>query len=485
MKAEASPNPIAIDTICLKTSRLTRRSVSIAHLSQTETLSADTARTIERYFESPQATILKDDHFSTVILLESKDRFVIKKEHPGTALKFLRKTLRKSRAAKAWANGLLLTSRGLPTIVPLALIEDYCFLLRIRSFLVSAYIRGSLYDQYLTDPDIPFTQKEATAIGLIDMLHHWHQLGITHGDPKAANIIISDNKLSLIDPENVKYHRLSLLKRRAIARDWSIVLHNWQKIPQIREMALPRILLLLDSDRRKFAARLIRKLWKSEHTATGWFISAKDGIPRPVIELTSGKTPPGWIRQTSRAGLIRAVCLRDDSQCILSSCAFPRAGRKNDYFGKKRLPARGILSIAFSLRICGFNLPEIMAGGLYDGYEYLMFNDSKLFSCSSALESDQTDITRMIQQLGTEIGRFHALGFIHDELFLDNIRLRIEGNRYLFYFALNGRIRWTRGTTGRGFDKDLQTIKQEIVSRLSENDAANFFTAYHLERRRG
>lgn len=450
------------------------------------------AKSVDRLFvdvpgKEPTGHILKADRFSSVIQIQTdRHNIIIKNEHARSRLEFLAKGVRKSRAAKSWEKGRLLVTNNFETAKPLALIEDYFLFFKTSAFFICSYLPGRLLKSYLDDPDIPAAEKEQTAEKVIAMVRRWHKRGVTHGDPKASNIIVNSGRLYLIDLDNVTVRPPGKASRRALARDWAIVLHNWQNQPDIRQMALGRILGFFDTGRHYFAARLIKKFWKTEPIVAGFPVLRTSDTPRIIKELAAGKPPANWHYKIARPGVFDAFCPGTNTRCMISRRAFPKAERLENYFRKKRLPRRGVLAMALSLKICGFHLPGITAGGLYEDYEYLLFTDTNQESFDSIWETlppDTDEKSRLLNCLGATTGRLHAMGFIHGRLSLTTVQIKKTAGGYEIGFSPSLHTRRKRWASARQMANDWRPLKNALIALLPPEDAAIVGAAYEKARR--
>ncbi len=469
-----------------------RRRIQTSEISpdRASDLLQDIARTVDRYFDPEKAdippdisvSILKSDPFSSVIRVRAKScDVVIKKEHARSKLEFLTKGFRKSRAAKAWEKSQLLAANNIDIAYPIALIEDFFLFFRTNAYFICTCLPGTLLRTYLDDPRVAETDKKKAAEKTIAMISRWHGLGITHGDPKASNLIINNSQLHLIDTEDVACRPSKKPKTRTMARDWAIVLHNWQNQPDIRQMALAQILTLFDTGQHQLATRLIKKFWKTEPLIAKWPVFKETAAPEVVKKLAAGQLSPGWKRSPSPSGIINAVCDDTGARCLFTRKAFPSAKQPADYFQKKRLPRRGIFSMALSMRICGFCLPDIIAGGFYGKHEYLLFNTNPWKPLSHILEeaqSDKKDINHRLILLGAEMGRFHAMGFIHGNLSLNTVGVNASPNGYAVVFPPGPHTHRPGLMSAQKKAKDWDSLRGDFVARLSPEAAAVVFDAY-------
>ncbi len=175
-------------------------------------------------------------------------------------------------------------------------------------------------------------------------------------------------------------------------------------------------------------------------------------------------------------------------RCILSPRAFIRLNQEAGYFRKRRLPRRGILSMALSMRICGFSLPRIHAAGLRAGNEYLVFDETGQASFVSIWETLSSAFPekkeRLLQRLGAELGRFHAMGFLHGDLDLNHIGVAGAEENYSLFLALRSGLRRPRKTTVRQTNRDMKPLNRQIDALLSKKEKNIFCAAYKKERHR-
>jgi hypothetical protein len=63
----------------------------------------------------------------------------------------------------------------------------------------------------------------------------------SHGDFKATNFVLSDDKLFILDLDAMREHRFKWRFRRAFKRDLERLMQNWADLPKIAELFLERI----------------------------------------------------------------------------------------------------------------------------------------------------------------------------------------------------------------------------------------------------
>ena len=94
------------------------------------------------------------------------------------------------------------------------------------------------------------------------------------------------------------------------------------------------------------------------------------------------------------------------------------------------------------------------------------------------IKDDPDEKTRFLTDVGAEAGRFHAMGFVHGDFSLPNICVRRETEKYAVSFAISGRTRWYSKAGVKSLAEDMEPLKREFLSRISDTDAAVFMGEY-------
>jgi tRNA A-37 threonylcarbamoyl transferase component Bud32 len=467
----------------VKLSFFSARKISFASGKNTDNDLLEIFKQVDRYFKSIEITHLKNGHSSTVIKITSgASIFVIRRDNFVNIAKFSRRIFRKSRSCNVWEKGQFLKSVGLNTINPLALIEDFCLGLRTRSYVVYEYIAGITLRDFLSDQSIPYCKIEETAKKVIQCLLKWHSLGITHGDPKAANVLIRDGNVFFIDTEDIKTPRTKRVKKHAIARDICILLHNLQKHQEIRNIWIRKLVLSYPYGLEYLGKRLIEKFWKDELEVFSRRYSKRiDGleIAGKIIKKEDLKN---WEPINTSRGKLDLFSKTDSAACSVSPRFFNFARLHKGYFSKPRVPQKGILSMALSLGICGFSLPGIIDGGVLDGHEYVFWEAKKGESVQSvweAINSDPLKKHQLLTAMAEEIGRLHAMGFVGVLSSVHSIFIEKEKDLFIVGFYLNGSIRRPQWGGQKCFTEEIRMLDREFLSLIPARDASCFFPKYN------
>ena len=118
----------------------------------------------------------------------------------------LKLSIFQSRAAKSWANAHWLMLLNVATAKPLALIEERFGCFKRRAYFLSEFMNAPDIAEFFTQThDVPIKEKVAFETALL--FYKLNILHISHGDCKASNIKIMNNKPVLIDLDSMQAHR--------------------------------------------------------------------------------------------------------------------------------------------------------------------------------------------------------------------------------------------------------------------------------------
>ncbi|GJL83352.1 MAG: hypothetical protein DHS20C01_29860 [marine bacterium B5-7] len=189
---------------------------------------------IDREVTSPGFTRLKDDG-TTTVGITSRDgrRLVIKRYNTKNAWHFLRRSIRRSRAQNCFEFGLELARNDIATAPVVGFVETRAGPLRGRSWLITEYVEGSQCLSYVLDNA---NQRQAAEIAarLEREFVKLASLNITHGDMKASNFILRENRFPvLIDLDGMRHHRNDSTYAAAHQRDLERFMKNWRERPEL------------------------------------------------------------------------------------------------------------------------------------------------------------------------------------------------------------------------------------------------------------
>ncbi len=184
---------------------------------------------------TPQ-NLLKNGNTCTVAKVEFNNQsIVIKRYNMKSFWHGVNRALRQTRAAVSWANAHRLKLLDISTAQPIALIEErYLSLgklgLKGKAYFLCEYIDAPDAAQFFAECTDKNTRSEAVK-NIVILFYKLYLLRISHGDTKASNIKIVDNKPVLIDLDSMQQHRFTVLTLKAHARDLRRFMRNWKETP--------------------------------------------------------------------------------------------------------------------------------------------------------------------------------------------------------------------------------------------------------------
>ncbi len=156
---------------------------------------------------------------ATLVRTRADGGVIIKRYNIKSLAKGLRRMLRPvPRYRRAWMSGQLMAFLGLPTALPLVLIEERRYLLPSVAYLVMEDLQGQSLSEEVVERGL--SQTRAAEVARLFVL--LKRAGLTHGDSKASNFIVCDDQVHLID--------LDAMRRgtRAFGKDIERFLENWE-----------------------------------------------------------------------------------------------------------------------------------------------------------------------------------------------------------------------------------------------------------------
>ena len=144
---------------------------------------------------------------------------VVKRYNNKGLIHSVRHTLKRSRARRGWLNAHRLTILDVATPKPLAYIEELRGSFIVKSYLVTEYVKGPKLDCFLKDDKVSAAQRSAATQQILGMLSRLGRYGITHGDLKHSNILITAAGPVLTDLDGMRVHKWSWTCKARQIRD--------------------------------------------------------------------------------------------------------------------------------------------------------------------------------------------------------------------------------------------------------------------------
>lgn len=182
----------------------------------------------DRYIE--QGDILKDGNSATVarVTLESRD-LVVKRYNIKSLSHGLQRAFRRSRAWNSWENSYHMEFLGIPSLKPLAMIENRMGPLRSTAYFITEYIEGPDALDYLRTNTQPNGEPEALA----DLLQNLSTSQISHGDLKATNFLMASTGPVIIDLDAMRQLKDPAQFEKAFNKDIDRFMKNWEDQPEL------------------------------------------------------------------------------------------------------------------------------------------------------------------------------------------------------------------------------------------------------------
>jgi tRNA A-37 threonylcarbamoyl transferase component Bud32 len=173
--------------------------------------------------------LLKDGNTCTVGLVNiTSQPVVIKRYNIKNIRHKISRMWRPSRAAASWANAHRLQILGIQTPAPVALIEKRKFGLRGTAYFLSEFVKSPDIAEYFAETSDKVQRAEAVK-QTVQLFYRLYLLNISHGDMKATNIKMLQNKPMLIDLDSMKQHKSVIYAQKLHIKDLKRFMQNWKQ----------------------------------------------------------------------------------------------------------------------------------------------------------------------------------------------------------------------------------------------------------------
>ena len=173
----------------------------------------------DKFMQVSDAKMLKDGNTCTVMRVEIDGRFyVIKRYNIKNFFHGLMRAFRRSRAAISWRNACCLTSWHLGVVKPVALLKKDLGLCVVKLILFQNILRALICSEYF---EMPFQNDEVELVvkNMNELFGSLARVRVSHGDLKATNVLLTENKPILLDLDAMRIHHYFRLWSRANRRD--------------------------------------------------------------------------------------------------------------------------------------------------------------------------------------------------------------------------------------------------------------------------
>lgn len=189
------------------------------------------------FFGSEQMNYLKRGNTATVAAANVDKTIVVVKRYNIKGLWHgIKRAFRRTRASISWENAHLLRFYGIDTPPPIAFAEKRIGPVKRTSYFISEYVDGPSCREYFKTDTISLRDKSRIASRIADILSTLARFRISHGDMKATNFIVANNRVYLVDLDAMREYRTDILFRRAYSRDIKRFFDNWANEYDIRKL---------------------------------------------------------------------------------------------------------------------------------------------------------------------------------------------------------------------------------------------------------
>jgi tRNA A-37 threonylcarbamoyl transferase component Bud32 len=158
--------------------------------------------------ENPSSLAKNAPEVSVSIMKDEGVRVCVKHFRNPSLWRTFKDHFRRPKGLKSWVGSHGLKVRGIPSLTPLALVEERRWWgLRESFFLMETSETGQEMDRYILERLGDFQKKRLFTKAFAQWLSQLHQKGVFHQDMKTCNILISENgggwKFYLLDQEDI------------------------------------------------------------------------------------------------------------------------------------------------------------------------------------------------------------------------------------------------------------------------------------------
>ena len=182
------------------------------------------------------ADYLKQGNSSTVYKQQVKgEPFVVKRYNIKSMRHALKRAFQKTRAANTWYYSYYLKLIGLSTPTPILFYEKRLGFIRNEAMVVYPYCAGETLDVVFSkcqnDPD----KWQPLARQVIEVFNQLKDVQLCHGDLKATNILINEDKVILLDLDAMRHYRSYTRWQANWRKDCFRFLENFTEQAKIRQ----------------------------------------------------------------------------------------------------------------------------------------------------------------------------------------------------------------------------------------------------------
>lgn len=157
------------------------------------------------FLNGSSVKVMQDNFKSKVgVVVVDNRKFVIKRHNYKSSWHRFRRYFRPTRSSRSWHYSKLLMDNGILVPTPVAFVEKRIGWLRGMCHFVYEYVDGitgeEYFKRYLDSPE----RIAAGIDSVVTLLLNIKRLGLIHGDIRMSNLIFQDNRLWLLDFDDMR-----------------------------------------------------------------------------------------------------------------------------------------------------------------------------------------------------------------------------------------------------------------------------------------
>jgi len=182
------------------------------------------------FIHKDDPSVLNIHDGSLVLKLESDLGDLTAKYKSNDNLKqMLVKSLGQKSARRNWLYAHFLLQHHIATPEPLAYLQSKKMALNYQSWYICRYEEGLSCEEYFLNSPSFTPSMRNTVSAIVDMFITLRECQVSHGNFKASNILILQNRPSLIDLDLMSYHATKGKAERKWREDLHFFMENWRE----------------------------------------------------------------------------------------------------------------------------------------------------------------------------------------------------------------------------------------------------------------
>ena len=188
-----------------------KKSFSAVVMCNRHFLSDDMLRLLDDpdvFLDNSKTKIIQDNFKSKVgiVVLDGK-KLVIKRHNYKSRWHKFKRYFRPTRSSRNWYYSHFLISKGIFVPKPVAFVEKRIGLLRGMSHFIYEYVEGITGEEYFKSYMESAEKTEMAMDMVLSILFKIRELGLIHGDIRMSNLIFQDDRICLLDFDDMRPNR--------------------------------------------------------------------------------------------------------------------------------------------------------------------------------------------------------------------------------------------------------------------------------------